>query len=553
MKDLEDTESALPSDSVSIVSAGEIVTMTGEHDRAEAIAVGGGQILAVGGMRDLCMQFPSARRVEFSKRACIVPGLNDAHMHPTMYAENRLHLRLSSDVIKDRDELASSLSIYSAQKQPGAWVKGFQYDHTKTTNGDVIDRAFLDSVCPDNPALVIHISSHWAIANTQALEAAGYDDSSDDPVGGTLGRDAGGRLNGVVYENALRHFLVSAPSLGWAGIVPEAPTDDRVESLRKLCAEFNAVGLTSVSDAIVTPRNFSLLQVAERRSALSVRMGALMYYPFGDSMIDLGIQHGFGSDWLRVHGIKIAVDGAITGGTCLLKEPFEGMGDFRGQQRMSAEELESIVMPAHAAGIRLAFHANGDRAIEIVLDAIEKAQVATPNDVRHRIEHCTVIDDSILERMVKLNLIAVPFGAVLRYHGEKLPAWYGRERLDRMFAHRSFIDHKIPVAGSSDFGITPFDPRLALQSMVTRQTLSGETLGGSQKITPYEALNVYTVGSAAAAGEESVKGQLRPGFLADFVVFAESPLRVNPHELSSLPVLSTWVGGREVFRLGESQ
>ena len=199
-----------------------------------------------------------------------------------------------------------------------------------------------------------------------------------------------------------------------------------------------------------------------------------------------------------------------------------------------------------AAG--LAVHANGDLAIAKVLAAIEAAQTALPRPgLRHRIEHCTMITQEIVASMGRLGVIAVPFGSYVAYHGEKLLAWYGAERLERMFAHRSLLDAGITVAGSSDYPCGPYQPLLAMQSCVTRESEDGTLLGGSQRITPREALALYTTGASAASGEAHVKGRVAPGYLADFTVLDEDPLRADPRRIAAIAIRSTWVGGQQVW------
>ena len=261
----------------------------------------------------------------------------------------------------------------------------------------------------------------------------------------------------------------------------------------------------------------------------------------------LNLRTGFGSDRLRIGGIKAFVDGAIGGRTCLLEEPFEDP-ECRGMQTTSTEELREIVRAVHDSGSRLAVHANGDRAIALLLDQIEAADAANPRpDAHHRIEHCTVITEEILGRMKRLGMIGVPFGSYVHYHGGNLLKWYGAERAERMFAHRSFLDLGVAVAGSSDYPCGPFEPLLAMQSCVTRRGHDGASIGPSQKITPLEALQLYTTGGAYASGEQDSKGRLAPGYLADFVVLGADPTATPHDEIAAIPVHATYVGGRRVW------
>jgi hypothetical protein len=528
-----------------IISAGTVITMFGPD--VGALACIGEQVVAVGTRAELAERFPGADVLDLGGEAVVVPGFNDAHIHPSAAAEAGLHLDLSPEEVSSADELEAALTGHAASVGAQGWVRGSRYDHTKTTGGSIIDRAYLDAICPDNPALVEHIAGHWGVANSRALAAAGLDDSSPDPHGGSLGRDAAGRLNGIVYEAAMFQFGSSALADG-TPVIPANSLEDRVDSLRNVLREFNAAGLTSLGDALTATDAVHLYQEAQNAGYLTARVGCLISYAHFDRIRDAGIRHGFGDRWLRINGVKAFVDGAVAGGTCLLEESYTGQPDEYGQQVVTEGELLELVKDVHDFGMRLGIHANGDRAISLLLDAYEAAQAQVPRPgLRHRIEHCTVVTDEILRRMRALDAIAVPFGSYVAFHGDKLEPWYGAERLGRMFAHRSFLDAGVTVAGSSDYGCGPFEPLLGMQSCVTRKARDGRVLGGDQRISAREALYLYTVGSAEATGEQHVKGRLAPGYLADFVVLGENPLLVDGDSIAAIPVLETWVGGRRVW------
>jgi predicted amidohydrolase YtcJ len=210
----------------------------------------------------------------------------------------------------------------------------------------------------------------------------------------------------------------------------------------------------------------------------------------------------------------------------------------------SEEALHEAIYQAHKAGYQVCVHANGDRAICMTLDGLEKALQAYPRkDHRHRLEHCTVVNREILKRMKKMKLLAVPFGSYIHHHGEKMIPYYGPERIEMMFAHRSFLDYGISVSGSSDNPCGPYQPLLAIQSCVTRKSAAGEVLAPGQRITVEEAIYLYTMASAYAAFEENLKGSITPGKLADLVVLGEDPRRVDPDEIKDIPVEMTIVGG----------
>lgn len=526
-----------------IVAARRVHTMTGPP--VTALAAVGERVVALGELAGLRDRFPGAEVVDLGD-AVVVPGLSDAHMHPSMSAEDLLHVDLSPGVVRTEDELRRALADAAAATPAGAWVRASRYDHTKTTGGRVLDRADLDAVTTDHPVLVVHVAAHWGVTNTAGLAAGGITDDTPDPAGGSYGRDGAGRLTGVLYEQALSDY--ANPSLATGPtVVPASSQADRRRGLARFLTTVHAAGLTSVGDAMAGPDEVALFTAADRAGELTARVDLLLTAAHHAKLGALGIGTGWGSDRLRFAGVKAFVDGAVAGGTCLLEEPFEGTDDH-GTQVTSYDDLAATVLAVHRAGDRVAVHANGDRAIALVLDAVEAAAAAHPRtDARHRIEHCTVVTPAILDRMARLGMVAVPFGSYVAFHGEKLLGWYGAQRLERMFAHRSLLDAGVAVAGSSDYPCGPLEPLLAMQSCVTRTSADGTVLGGSQRITPYDALALYTTGAAWAAGVERDRGRLAPGFLADLTVLGEDPLEVDPHDLAAIPVHSTWVGGRQVW------
>jgi predicted amidohydrolase YtcJ len=385
------------------------------------------------------------------------------------------------------------------------------------------------------------VSVHWAVGNSAALRRLGYSESSVPPAGGKLGRDADGRLDGRLYERA--------QPFGRSGTAfPERTLDDRLLGLQRTQRNWHAAGLTSVCDALVTPDDIRLLQTARHSGWLSLRTSFLLDAAYYEQAHALGITSGFGDDRLRFAGLKTFVDGAVGGRTCHLSEPFLGTDDV-GLQITDTDVLREILTAAHHDGTTTAVHANGDAAIRLLLDLHEEIARARPRPrLRHRIEHCSVVDDQILERISRLGLMVLPFAGYAGYYGGLLERWYGRARVGRMFAHRSFLDRGITVGGSSDYPCGPFQPLVGIQSMVTRRGIDDGALAGpQQRITPAEALSIYTLGSAMVCGEERTKGRLAPGYLADLVVLGDDPLSCAPDDIADIPVLSTFVGGNCVW------
>ena len=309
----------------------------------------------------------------------------------------------------------------------------------------------------------------------------------------------------------------------------------------------NRAGLTSVHDARVVQEELATYQEGRDAGDLSLRVYALMYYPHFPALREAGLKTGFGDDLLRLGGIKMVADGAIAARTAYLSEPYIGSDCDHGILAMEPEEIEQNVMQMHEAGFQVCIHANGDVAIDMVTRAYEKAQKAFPrNDPRHRVEHCTLVNPEILNRMRALGTIATPFCTYVYHHGEKMP-FYGEERLKWMFAQRSFLDYSVVSTGATDYPPGPFEPLLGIQSCVTRTDSRGNVWGANQKVSVEEALKLYTINGAYASFEEDLKGSLEPGKLADVVVLGADPREVDPMTIKDIPVERTIVGGRTVY------
>lgn len=504
----------------------------------EAFAVEGGRIRATGDTAALRSRFPGAPEVDLGA-ATVVPGLHDAHIHLANAAEDLLHLDLSAAAVRDVDDLLAR--VRAAASTPGEWIRGGRYDDVKTGR---LTRWDLDRAAPDNPVIVVQVAGHWGVANSRALRELGVDESSTPPAGGDYGRAPDGSLDGRLIERAFLHLVY--PAVGGGSPLPVSTPEDRLRGLVRAMELWHAAGLTSICDALIAPEDVALLRHARSAGLLTLRVGMLLSIDHYAKARELGVGSGFGDDLLRFVGVKAFADGAVGGRTCLLSEPYADVGGH-GLQTTPTEALNEAVRMVHGDGNRIGVHANGDAAIRLVLDAYEAAARETPRPgLRHRIEHCTVVDEDIVARMRALSAIAVPFAGYAAYHGGALNRWYGPERTERMFAHRTFLDAGVTVAGSSDFPCGPYEPLFGIQSMVTREGGDdGEPVGPSQRLTAAEALRVFTVGSAEAEGVTD-RGRLAPGYLADFVVLGENPLTADPHGIASIPVLATYVGGRPV-------
>jgi predicted amidohydrolase YtcJ len=532
-----------------IFRARRIVAQAGAPE-PQALATFGQWIVETGAFETLRSHFPNAEVVELD--GVVVPGFNDAHAHLAMAAEDVLHLDFSPKVMRSLAAIKAKIRAEAEVRASGEWIRGSRYDDAKMAEGRLLNRSDLDEVAPNHPVLVIHVAGHWGVVNSRALELGRIEEKSIPPEGGDFGRDAAGRLNGVLYEHALFNFAYPSVAKNGIAVAPESTMEDRLRGLERAQAMFHAAGITSLGDALCGPKDLELFDLAQRRGKLSLRLNALVAVDHYDKLKALGLHTGYGNTRLRIGGIKAFVDGAIGGRTCLLEDPFEGT-DYHGMQTTPTNELRDIARMSQEDGNTLCVHCNGDRALRILLDQFEAAADAAPRPgLRHRIEHCSVVDEDIVRRIKRLDACAIPFAGYIAYHGGKLADWYGRTRLERMFAHNWFLRAGVTVAGSSDFPCGPFEPLYGLQSMVRRRGDDGAELGTSQRISAAQALAIYTLGSAEAAGEASLKGRLAAGYLADFVVLEDDPLEVAPDRLAALPIKATYVGATCVWPAEDS-
>jgi predicted amidohydrolase YtcJ len=520
-----------------ILHNGNFWTVDPRAPRAQAVAISDDRFLAVG-TNDEILAFATARsrKIDLGKKT-VLPGFIDAHSHPAM--SGRLHLRQVDCDLRSIKAIQSALRERAAKTPPGEWVLGFKYDDTKTAEGRMLTLKDLDDAVPDHPVLVNHRGGHENFVNSPALRAAQVDENTPDPSGGKFDRDSSGHLNGRIIERAEAAFGKVIPST--------FSREDCREGVKLISKMMTKTGITSVGDALGSPEDLQAYQDARDSGDLPMRVYCFIAWRFIDKMIAAGVRTGLGDEWVRIGGMKQVADGAISGRTARLSQPYIGSPNDYGTFSASEEELYEYGRKAHAAGWQLGTHANGDVAIERVLNVYERLNREIPRkDPRFRIEHCTLVNDSIIQRMKALNIIPTPFSTYVYYHGEKMQ-YYGKERLEHMFALRTFLDAGLHPTQASDYPPGEFVPMMALQSEVTRTDMKGNVWGASQKISVEEAIRVGTINGAYASYEEKLKGSIEPGKLADLVVLGRDPFREDPSTLVTIPVERTMTGGKWVY------
>lgn len=518
-----------------ILINGRVLTMDPAQPRAEAFAVKDGRFLAIGSTADVRNVASSRTRVIDASGMCVVPGFIDAHCHPS--GVNELFGVVVTS-LNTKAELIEALSKKASATQPGFWVEGQLFDDTKLTDATPLDRHDLDRASTAHPIVVNHRGGHTSWYNSKALELAGITRDTPDPEHGRFFRDASGNLTGRAAEAARGAF-------NRAGERERFTSEQRRERARQgmkhISTLLTASGLTTVHDAGAGPERIRAYEDARANGELRHRSYMMIRGAY-EQLRNAGVYTGFGDEWIRVGGVKYAADGSASERTMRMSTPYVGTQDY-GILTMTQQEIHERVEDAHRNNWQVGIHANGDVTIDMVLQAYERVLKEWPHpDRRHRIEHCSLVNPSLLQRIKASGVIPTPFWTYVYYHGEKW-SQYGDEKMRWMFAHRSFLDHGIMVAGASDYGPGPFEPLMALQSMVTRRDYRGREWGPNQKVTVDEALRIATVNGAYASYEEKTKGSITAGKYADFVVLEKDPHDVDPSTIKDIRVVHTVVGG----------
>lgn len=520
-----------------ILHNAHIITSNPALPRAQAIAFTEGRIVAVGNDADvLNLAGSKTQKIDIGGKT-ITPGFIDAHTHPG-YAGKR-HLRDVDCDLRSIRAIQDALAARSQITAPGSWVSGFKYDDTKTAESRYINRQDLDQVSTEHPIFVEHRGGHTAYTNSLALQMGGIDRTTPDPAGGQITRDENGVPTGLLKETAVELVRKHIPN--------EFTAEDNRAGVKLISEMMTKSGVTSATDAYGEQEMLSAYRETQRAGELSLRINCMIAYFEIDDMIAQGVKTGDGDEWVRIGGMKLTCDGSISERTARLSEPYVGRPDDYGIIVMDEQELYEYAIRAHQAGWQIGIHANGDVGIDKSLNVFERIHKEHPlHDPRFRLEHCTVINDSIIDRMKALNVIPNPFSTYVYFHGEKMKN-YGAERLEHMFAVRSFLDAGIKVTQTSDYPPGPFEPMMAIQSSVTRTDMSGKLWGPSQRVTVEEAIKVGTINGAYASFEEGIKGSLEKDKLADLVVLDQDPTKIDPFSIIDIKIERTMVDGQWVY------
>ena len=510
---------------------GKIVTVDDDFSIAEAVAVRGDRIVAVGG-DELADSFAATTVIDLGGRT-VVPSFNDTHIHVRGNPPWSIDLTGSRSIAQIQEQIRAMV----ATLEEGHWITGYGWSEDQLAEGRRPLRGDLDEAAPNNPVILTRAGGHSAVANSRALELAGVTRDTPDPEGGVIERDPSGELNGVIRE---RQGIVSR-------LAPDATADDLRPSFVANLRGLLDLGITSIIQAGVSINGYDEWRrvYAEHGDELP-RATVQIRWAGEERMREFGMITGDGDERLRIGAIKVLVDGGFTGPAAYTLEPYKGETEYRGTLNLSEEELGDLVNAAHAMGWQLGFHAIGDAAIVLAVDAFAEALAAAPRpDHRHYLNHFTVMPPpETMELMAELGIhIAQQPNFTYTLEG-RYAANLDGERLAHNNPLRTPMDHGVFVALGSD--ILPIGPMVGLYAAVTRKGMSGEVYGAEEALTIEEAIRGYTRNGAFLAFEEATKGTIEPGMLADMVVLSDDLLTIDPERILDVEVEMTILGGRIV-------
>src|SRR5712692_2075128 len=523
---------------------GEVLTMNATNDIAQAVAAKGDKIHAVGSNRDIrALIGPNTRVVDLAGKT-LLPGFIDAHGHFPESGVNALYrVNANSPPIGTTQSIADIIARLreKAQKTPkGQWIQGFGYDDTLLAEKRHPTRDDLDKVSTEHPIWLSHISGHFGVANSLALDQAKITADTPDPKGGVIRRYPGTKKpNGVFEEMALFQIL---------GVIPPWSLAQSLDAISVAALEYARKGVTTAQSGLTLDAWLdTFIAAASTPGALPIRVVVWPAFKATDKKIPE-------SPMLKVGAVKLIADGSIQGYSGYLSQPYAvpppgRKADYVGYPFVSREELTARVKALHEAGHQIAIHGNGDAAIDNILYAYREAQQASPRaDARHIIVHSQMAREDQLDAMKELGIIPSFFSLHTYYWGDRhRDIFLGRERAYRISPTQSAHKRGMRFTIHTDTPVVPMDPLLLVWSAVNRISTGADIIGAEQRITPMEALRAVTIDAAWQHFDENRTGSIESGKLADLVILAESPLRFPLH-IRDIQVLETIVGGQTIYK-----
>jgi predicted amidohydrolase YtcJ len=532
-----------------IITNAKVWTVEKSNPAAQAVAVLGERIVAVGSNTDVEPWRGSNTRVLDAGGKLLLPGFNDSHVH---FIDGGMQLdAVQLNDVTNPQEFARRIGDKAKKTAKGEWMLGGDWDETKWMPAQLPTRELIDPVTGDTPVFVNRYDGHMALAKSAALRLAGVTSKTSNPAGGVIVRDAQGNPTGALKDAAM-DFVNK--------VIPPASHEQRLHAAKRALAHAAALGVTSVQHMNPEYADIAVYSELLQRGELTSRVYAAPLITQVDDQVKIGIRHAFGGAYLRLGALKGYADGSLGSRTAYFFAPFDDQPSEHGilsDEMHPPSLMRDRMMKADAAGLQLCTHAIGDQGISMILDFYEEITKAHGEaDRRFRIEHAQHMATKDFERFAKLHVIA----SMQPYHAIDDGRWaesrIGHDRSSRTYAFRTFLDHGVRLAFGTDWSVAPLNPMFGIYAAVTRATLDGKNPGGwfpEQKLTVAEAVEAYTMGSAYAEFQDKEKGSITAGKLADMVLVSDDIFSLPPEGIREVKVLKTFVGGKMTYDASDNK
>ena len=527
---------------------GNIRTMDEAGPRAEALAVECGKIRRVGSTDEIRELAGSARQVIDLAGRTVFPGFIDVHNHFGLYAFliDQADCRPAAGCVRGSDVI-EALREKARTTPAGRWIMGWGYAPYLLADKKELNRADLDLVSTEHPICLVHVSVHGAVVNSRALAELGFTKDTPDPPGGLIHRSETGEPNGILSESAFMNPLFFANPSIQMKMMAAYDREQRVEMMQRCAAAYHRLGIVGAHDPFVDAQVLRTYQEAAAGGCFPFRMYAYILNEWADPLIRVGIPRGFGSDLVKVGAIKLFLDGGMSSRTAAVFEPYHGGGGGTGILNYDQAALDAQIRKFDRAGYQISVHAQGDRALAMLLQAFDRT-IDPGNPLRHHIVHAGNLTAEQIDRVAELGLYITSQANFFSLLGDGFIEAYGPERSQMLYRFKTIIQKGIRFALSSDCPVAEPNPLIGVRDAVLRRTAGGEIIGPDECLTAEKAFSLYTREAAWFSHEEEEKGVLAEGRLADLVVLDTDPLEMEIEKITDCRVTMTVVGGRTVYQ-----
>lgn len=519
-----------------IFKNGTILTQDQQQPQAEALGVAGDTILCVDTLENVRAAMGGIAEEIDLQGHTLLPAFNDAHIHIWKVGDLLTYL-LDLRGVRSKEEMLDKIADFARNKPENTWIMARGFNEALFPGNQMPDRSDLDKVVKDRPCHIIRTCAHVVVLNSKALEICGINEQTPIPKGGEIRKNVAGRLTGVLSETALglaKKFLPDYTPAVYRDMILAAQE------------AFLKVGIGLATDPAVPPDLLEVYKSMDKAGELKVRINAIpILVPDGDT-VPLPIPELYKSDFLTVNTVKLFSDGGLSGKTAALKHFYKNSTE-QGVLRLEFDFFKKLAAEAQKAGFKIATHAIGDQAIDLVLDVYEAIARENTQKLEHRIEHLGLPELSHLTRMKDLGVHCVTQPVFLHELGQNFRNYLPDYYLNNLYPFRSVLEAGVNLAFSSDAPVVKnFNPLMGIQCAVERMDHTGECIAPYQRIGRDESLKSFTINAARANSESDKKGSLRAGKYADFVITDKNPLDTEGSQIAAIKVLQTWVGGERM-------